>query len=75
MVGEHFDQALFVSLKGMHLCPGSVLNGMSHYLHVKRLRMFLWFSSVSSFRAGRDPDNKDQSGSGFLSPGTINIWG
>lgn len=63
MVSEHSDKTLFVSLKGTHLCLVSVLNEMSHYLCLEHLSKFL------SLRSG----NKDQSKSGVLSLGTINI--
>lgn len=66
MVNEHSDQTLFVGLKGMHLCSVSVLNRMSHYLHPAHLDKFLSPGSISSFGAGRNLDNKNQSSSALL---------
>lgn len=75
MVSENSDQIFFVSLEGMRLCSVSVLNRMSHYLHLEHLGKFLSLGRFSSLRAGRDLGNKDQSSSALLSLGTIGMLG
>lgn len=74
MVNEHSDQTLFVSLKGMHLCSVSVLNRMSRYLHPEHLGKFLSLGSISSFGAGRNLGNKDQSSSALLNQVLLTFW-